>query len=101
MRLSTNGKARRRAEVAWKAQGLKSFTPHNARHSFRSYLDAIPTISDVRADRYMGHANHSMGARYSHSLDGQLALDAAALDEWLTAHETEKVVPLRTTEAAA
>jgi integrase len=95
------GKARRRADAAWKAEGLRSFTPHNARHSFRSYLDAIPTISNVRADRYMGHANHSMGARYSHSLDGQLALDAAGLDEWLTAHETEKVVPLRATEAAA
>jgi integrase len=89
------GKTTRAAYKAWQDAGLGRFTPHNARHSFRSYLDAIPAISDTRADAYMGHADHSMRARYTHSIDGQLALDAAALDEWLSAHESGNVVQIR------
>jgi len=47
------GKATRRAYSAVKKAKLESFTLHELRHSFRSYLDAIPTISDTRVDRYM------------------------------------------------
>jgi integrase len=89
------GKTTRRAFKAWEAAGLGRLTPHNARHSFRSYLDAIQAISDTRADAYMGHADDSLRRRYTHTLDGQLALDAAALDEWLTAHESGNVVQIR------
>ncbi|MFL6012293.1 MAG: hypothetical protein ACJ734_10960 [Gaiellaceae bacterium] len=32
------------------------------RHSYSSFLDAAG-ISEVRADRYMGHSNYSMRAR--------------------------------------
>jgi integrase len=86
-----------RADRAWKDAKLERSTFQSARHSFRSFLDAVSgAISETRADRYQGHApTHELRARYSHSLDGQLALDAAALDEWLTGHETGKIVQLR------
>jgi integrase len=88
------GKRTRAAYAAWKEARLERLTPHNARHSFRSYLDAIPAISDTRADRYMGHSDDSMRGRYSHSLDGQFALDAAALDEYLGGVTAGKIVRL-------
>jgi integrase len=94
------GKFTRRAYAAWKTAGLPRLTPHNARHSFCSYLDAIPAISDTRANHYMGHSDQGMHARYTHALDGQLAADAAAFDEFLTGHEQGNVVQLRKHEAA-
>jgi integrase len=85
-----------RADRAWKDAGIERATFQSARHSFRSFLDACPAISETRADRYQGHApTHALRGRYTHSLDGQLATDAAALDEYLTGRETGKVVPLR------
>jgi hypothetical protein len=42
----------------------------------------------------MGHANHSVQRRYRHSLDGQLAADAALLDEYLSAQESGKIIRL-------
>jgi integrase len=85
-----------RAERAWKAAGLEPVTFQTARHAFRSFLDAVPAISETRADRYQGHASsNALRARYTHSLDGQLALDAAAFDEYLTAAEGDVVIPLR------
>jgi integrase len=89
------GRTTRRAYASFKRAGLERITLHECRHSFRSYLDAIPAISETRADRYAGHADVSMRARYAHALDGQLATDAAALDEYLDAATAGKVVPLR------
>jgi len=83
-----------RAYRAWEAAGLERITLHESRHTYRSYLDSIPAISETRADRYMGHSNKSMRSRYTHSLDGQLAKDAAALDEFLSGVESGKVVRL-------
>jgi integrase len=82
-----------RAKEAWKDAGLSRIGLHECRHSFASYLDAAG-ISDTRADRYMGHANHSVARRYRHQLDGQLAFDAALLDEYLDGAESGKVVQL-------
>jgi integrase len=85
----------RRADKAWTDAGLERKTMHQFRHSFRSFLDAIPAISETRADRYARHSDTSMRGRYAHSLDGQLVTDAAALDEYLTAHEEGKIIELR------
>jgi integrase len=89
-----------RANKAWKAAGLGRFTFHDARRSFRSYLDAIPAISEVRADRYMGHANPSMRARYVQQQEGQYAADAAALDEYLYGREDGTIIPIREASSA-
>jgi integrase len=88
-----------RANKVWEDAGFPRFTFHDGRRSFRSYLDAIPVISDVRADRYMGHANASIRARYVKQQDGQLGADAAALDEYLSGRVSGVIVPLR--EAAS
>jgi hypothetical protein len=42
----------------------------------------------------MGHANPSVAARYRHQLAGQLADDAARLDEYLDDAGAGSVVPL-------
>jgi hypothetical protein len=49
---------------------------------------------ETRADRYMGHSNPSVQARYRHQLEGQLAEDARRLDEYLTGAVAGKVVTL-------
>lgn len=51
-------------------------------------------ISETRADRYMGHSNPSVQARYRHQLEGQLAEDAERLDAYLAGAVAGKVVPL-------
>ena len=66
---------------------------HECRHSYSSYLDAAG-VSEARADRYMGHSNRSIAARYRHQLDGQLAEDAARLEEYLAGAAAGKVVRL-------
>jgi integrase len=66
---------------------------HEARHSYSSFLDACG-VSETRADRYMGHANYSTRARYTHQLEAQLAEDAQRLDDYLRAAVSGKVVPL-------
>ena len=66
---------------------------HEARHSFSTWLDHAG-ISETRADRYMGHANPSVQARYRHQLDGQLAEDATRLEEWLAGSRAGKVIAL-------
>lgn len=48
----------------------------------------------MRADRYMGHSNYSMRARYTHQLEAQLAEDAQRLDDYLRGAATGKVVPI-------
>jgi integrase len=73
--------------------GLNPIGLHEARHSFSTWLDHAG-ISETRADRYMGHANPSVQARYRHQLDGRLAEDAARLEEWLAGSRAGKVVAL-------
>ncbi|MBA2643552.1 MAG: hypothetical protein H0U82_11600, partial [Actinobacteria bacterium] len=47
-----------------------------------------------RADRYMGHSNPSVQARYRHQLPGQLEEDARRLDNYLTGTAAGKVVAI-------
>jgi len=68
--------------------GLDRVTLHQCRHGFDSFLDAAG-ISD--ADRYMGHAQSSVGDRYRHRLRGQLAEDANRLEEYLQGDVAEVV----------
>ena len=73
--------------------GLDPIGLHEARHSFSTWLDHAG-ISETRADRYMGHANPSVQARYRHQLEGQLVKDAARLEDYLRGAVAGKVVPL-------
>lgn len=87
----------KRAAKAWAATPtLTPITLHEARHSYSSMLDAAG-ISEARSDRYMGHANPSVAARYRHQLDGQLAEDAKRLEDYLTGSKAGKVVTLAAT----
>jgi len=70
--------------------GLDRVTLHQCRHGFDSFLDAAG-ISEARADRYMGHAQSSVGDRYRHRLLGQLAEDANRLEEYLQGDVAEVV----------
>jgi integrase len=74
---------RKRANEAWTVAKLERIGLHECRHSYSTYLDAAG-ISETRADRYMGHSNPSVANRYRHQLAGQLAEDAARLDEYLS-----------------
>jgi integrase len=82
------------ADDAWEAAELERVTLHQCRHGFDSFLDAAG-ISEARADRYMGHAQNSVGDRYRHRLRGQLAEDAERLEEYLR-DEAAEVVTLPT-----
>lgn len=94
----------RHAQRMWAAAAVGSFLQgrgagidpiglHEARHSFVTWLDAAG-ISEARADRYAGHANTSVRARYRHQLEGQLAEDAARLEDYLAGTVAGKVVAL-------
>jgi integrase len=72
-----------RADEAWAAHGLERVTLHECRHAYSTFLDAAG-VWPTRADRYMGHADHSTPGRYRHQLEGQLADDAALLDAYLS-----------------
>jgi integrase len=101
----TPNNVRRQAERLWAAAAVGAFLRggpdielvpiglHEARHSFSTWLDHAG-VSETRADRYMGHANPSVQTRYRHQLDGQLAEDAARLEEWLAGSRAGKVVAL-------
>ena len=93
---STTG---RRSRCAWAAAAVGAFlvgkpiaiefvpiTLHECRHTYSSWLDAAG-ISETPADRYMGHANGGVAARYRHQLEGQLAEDAKTLERYLSADE--------------
>ena len=73
--------------------GLEPIGLHEARHSFSTWLDHAG-VSETRGDRYMGHANPSVSARYRHQLEGQLAEDATRLEAWLSGATAGKVVAL-------
>lgn len=72
--------------IAW-------FTLHECRHSFSTWLDHAG-VSETRANRYMGHRNQGVPARYRHQLDDQAAKDASRLDEYLAGVAAGKVVEL-------
>jgi len=76
--------------------GIERITLHEARHSFRTFLD-YAGVSEARCDRYLGHANHSVGRRYTHALTAHLADDAAALDAYLSGATSGRVVALAAT----
>ena len=80
---------RDRAERAYKKAGLEpsDLQLHECRHSFKGFLEATD-IRDSRIDRYMGHANHSVQARYSHQAEHQYLDDAKALSEYLRRADT-------------
>jgi len=71
------------ATVNWQTgpHGLERVTLHECRHAYSSFLDAAG-VWPTRADRYMGHADHSTPGRYRHQLEGQLAEDALLLDAY-------------------
>jgi integrase len=81
-------------------EGLTRIGLHECRHSFSTYLDAAG-ISETRADRYMGHSNASVQARYRHQLEGQLADDAARLNAYLVGAISGKVVPITGAQTGA
>lgn len=83
----------RRASKAGKDAELERLTLHNARHSFRTYLD-YAGISEARCDRYMGHSDGRIGRRYTHAFERHFALDAQLLDAYLEGAVAGLVVPL-------
>ncbi len=95
------GKVTRRAYKAWKDAGLERYTPHECRHTFSTFLDAVDTIKTARKNLYMEHSDTSMDARYTHPSAERMALDAAALDEYLTAWESRTLIPFPVARSVA
>jgi integrase len=85
---------RKKARKAWAKAKREPVTLRQLRHAHRSFLDAAG-VSEARADRYIGHARHTVGRRYTHQLRGQLAEDADRLERYLT-REAGVVVPFPT-----
>jgi integrase len=93
----------RKAERAWKAADTKRaeeeqaplvrFTPHEARHSFSTWLDHSG-VSPDRADRYMGHSSGTAASRYRHLLPAQITENAKSVDRYLAGVTAGKVVQL-------
>ena len=75
---------RRGQTEAFSAHGLERVTLQQCRHGYRSFLDDIEDISEVRADRYQGHSSTHVRRRYIHELDGQIAKDAERIEKYLT-----------------
>jgi integrase len=82
--------ARDRASRAYAKAGLEpsDLQLHECRHSFSSWL-AAAGIPRERRDRYRGHVDNSMDARYTHQLDHQYLDDARALSDYLQRADTE------------
>jgi integrase len=78
-------------EDAWAP--LERFTPHEARHSFSTWMDHAG-ISPDRADRYMGHSSGSVSGRYRHLLAQQRDEDRRRLDSYLAGAVEGKIVAL-------
>jgi integrase len=93
----------RKAQRAWATENerraeneqppVEWYGLHEARHSFSTFMDHA-SISETRADRYMGHAAPGVASRYRHLLPGQLAEDARRVDEYLAGAIAGKVVAL-------
>jgi integrase len=60
---------------------------HERRHSYSSYL-ADAGIPQERRNRYRGHSDNPMDARYTHQLDHQYLDDAQALSDYLARADT-------------
>jgi len=74
----------RRADTAWKADGLKRLTPHEARHTFASFMIAAG-VNAKALSTYMGHANIATTMdRYGHLMPGNEQEAATLLDGYLT-----------------
>lgn len=93
------------ADEAWAAAVVGAFlrrepialdriTLHECRHSYSTFLDAAG-VSEARADRFMGHSNSSVQARYRHSLPQVLKEDGERLEAYLTGSTEGKVQALR------
>jgi hypothetical protein len=78
---------------------LQRFGFHDARGWYRTYLGDIPEIHEPRPNWYLGHADTSMGARYTKKFRQQLGEDARRIDNYVTGRASGKVVELA--EAAA
>lgn len=80
---------RKLAERAFKKKGFEpaDLQLHECRHTFKAFLEATE-IRDSRIDRYMGHSNHTVQARYSHQLEAQYLEDAKALTDYLRRTDT-------------
>lgn len=94
----------RRARKAWTAENkrradeaekqsdepelLEPIGLHELRHTHSTFLDHAG-IPDSRADRYMGHSDPRVQARYRHQLPGQLEKDAWTLDTYLVGTTAE------------
>jgi integrase len=97
-RLARNAWAAANVERAESEDELEPLVPiklHELRHTFSTFLDHAG-VSDSRADRYMGHANPKVQARYRHQLPGQLEEDARRLEDYLSGATAGKVVPITT-----
>lgn len=80
---------RERTERAWSKAELRpsDLQLHEGRRSYSSFLSAAG-VPDSRADRYMGHANHTVQGRYRHQLDPQYLDDAKTFTEYLRKADT-------------
>ena len=78
----------RHATKAWAHVGLPRVTPHQARHSFASFL--IAAGADVKTvTTLMGHGSARMSLDvYGHLFDGAAAETAAQVNAWLAAADT-------------
>jgi integrase len=75
-------RVRSTAQRTWKSANLQRLTPHEARHSFRTFLD-YAGVSEARADRYLGHSGGGVGRRYTHALEHGMRDDARLLETYL------------------
>jgi integrase len=82
----------RRSAKAWSAAGLTRVTPHQARHSFASFL--IAAGADVKTlTALMGHGSARMSIdTYGHLFDGAIAETAGRVNAWLEAANTQSRV---------
>jgi integrase len=73
----------RHSQKAWEAAGLPRVTPHQARHSFASFL--IAAGADAKTlTTLMGHGSARMSLDvYGHLFDGAVAQTAAQVNAWI------------------
>jgi integrase len=78
----------RHSTGAWVAAGLPRITPHQARHSFASFL--IASGADVKTlTTLMGHSSARMSLDvYGHLFDGAVAETAMRVNAWIAAADT-------------
>jgi integrase len=87
----------RRATKAWAAANLPRVTPHQARHSFASFL--IASGVTVKAlTTYMGHGSSRLSLdTYGHLFPSEAVQDAAQINAWLeTANTKSRLSQLET-----